>query len=79
MNTVSATEFRQHLFEYLEQVQQGGSMQIQIRGRVVARLEPVIDAAEAARERLRAIAGNIIVHDVLSPIDVEWTADADHL
>ena len=54
-------------------------MQIQIRGRVVARLEPVIDAAEAARERLRAIAGNIIVHDVLSPIDVEWTADADHL
>lgn len=79
MNTVSATEFRQNLFQYLAEVEQGGSVNIQIRGRLVARLEPVVDAAEAARERLRAMAGQIVVGDVLSADNSEWTADADSL
>lgn len=79
MNTVSATEFRQNLFQYLAEVEQGGSVNIQIRGRVVARLEPVVDAAEAARERLRAMADQIVVGDVLSADNSEWTADADSL
>ena len=77
MNTVSATEFRQHLFEYLEQVQQGGPMNIQIRGRVVARLEPVTDPVQAARDRLAALAGSIVLGDVISPLDEPWGSDAD--
>lgn len=77
MNTVSATEFRQHLFEYLEQVQQGGYVNIQVRGRVVARLEPVTDPVLAARARLAALAGSIVLGDVLTPLDEPWGSDAD--
>jgi prevent-host-death family protein len=79
MNTVTATEFRQNLFHYLAEVEQGGSMNILIRGRVVARLEPVVDTAEAARERLRAMAAQIIVGDITTADSSEWTADADRL
>ncbi|REH40393.1 prevent-host-death family protein [Paraperlucidibaca baekdonensis] len=79
MHTVTATEFRQNLFHYLAEVEHGGCVHIQIRGRVVARLEPVVDAAEAARERLHAIASEIIVGDVLNSANDDWTGDAEHL
>lgn len=79
MNTISATEFRQHLFAYLEQVQQGGRMNIQIRGRVVARLEPVNDPVQDARDRLAALHGQIVLGDVLTPLDEPWSDDCDPL
>lgn len=44
-------------------------MQITHRGKVIARIEPECDPAQAARERLVALRPKARVGDVISPID----------
>ena len=80
MLAVNVTEFRKHLPAYLKRIQNGDEIQLTNRGKVIARIVPEEDEAEAARQRLFALRGKGIVGDVVSPIeDVEWTADADNL
>ncbi len=78
--TVNVTELRQHLPAYLKRVQAGEEICIASHGRVIARLMPALDEAEAARQRLQNLRGVMIIGDVLSPLpDVAWSSDADHL
>jgi prevent-host-death family protein len=80
MSAISITEFRQHLPAYLKRVQQGEALEITQRGKIVARLVPAEDPAEAARQRLFALRGTGFVGDVESPVEgLEWTGDADNL
>ena len=81
MTRVNVTELRQHLPNYLQQVQNGEEIEITVHGKVIARLSPVEDKQESAHKRLETLRGKgYIVGDIISPIeDVEWTADADHL
>lgn len=81
MNTVNITELRQHLPAYLKQVQAGQEIAITLHGRTVARIVPDSDVSvrEAATARLAGLRGKMIVGDVLSPLDTEWTGDARHL
>jgi prevent-host-death family protein len=80
MATVNVTEFRQHLPVYLKRVAAGEEIRITSRGKIIARLLPERNEAEAARERLAAVRGTMILDDVVSPIEeVEWSADEDHL
>lgn len=84
---VNVTELRQHLPDYLRQVQLGEEFAITWHGRTIARLVPdrTTDLREAARQRLQARRGTMIVGDVVhspaseSAPDDEWTGDADHL
>lgn len=86
---VNVTELRQHLPDYLRQVQLGGEFAITWHGRTIARLVPdrTVDVREAARQRLQALRGTVIVGEVVSePSDHlgdhlgdVWTGDADHL
>jgi prevent-host-death family protein len=57
MFAVNVTEFRKHLPEYLKKIQQGEEIQITNRGKVIARVVPEVDEAEAARQRLLALRG----------------------
>lgn len=82
---VNVTELRQHLPEYLRQVQLGGEFAITWHGRTIARLVPdqAVDAREAARQRLLTLRGTVITGEVIhttpdNAADV-WTGDADHL
>lgn len=80
MHQVNITELRKHLPNYLKQVSLGEEIQITSHGKVIARLIPERDEAEAARQRLFALRGKGFVGDVVSPIEnVQWTADDDNL
>jgi len=80
MLAVNVTEFRKHLPAYLKRIQEGDEIQLTNRGKIIARIVPEEDEAEAARRRLLALRGKGTVGDVVSPIeDVEWSADADNL
>ena len=80
MQQVSITELRRHLPEYLKQVGQGNEIQITNRGKIIARIVPETNEADAARQRLFALRDKGFVGDVVSPIeDMEWTADENNL
>ncbi len=80
MHRINITELRKHLPNYLKQVSRGEEIQITSHGKVIARLIPEPDEAEAARQRLFALRGKGFVGDVISPIEnVQWTADDDNL
>lgn len=81
MTSVNVTELRQHLPDYLKQVQAGEEIAITLHGKTIARIVP--DRKESKREaalnRLDALHGTVIVGDILAPLDEEWTGDADNL
>jgi prevent-host-death family protein len=81
MSSINVTELRQHLPEYLKQVQAGQEIAITLHGKTIARIVPEAKESkrEAALKRLEALRGTVIVGDIISPIEEEWTADADHL
>lgn len=80
MLEINITELRKRLPSYLKRVCTGEEIKVISRGRVIARLVPEQDEAEAARQRLLALRGKGVVGDVISPIDgVNWNADEDHL
>lgn len=81
MNSVNVTELRQHLPDYLKQVQQGEEIAITLHGKTIARIVPDSkeNAREAALKRLEALRGTVIIGDILAPLDEEWTGDADNL
>lgn len=81
MTSVNVTELRQHLPDYLKQVQQGEEIAITLHGRTIARIVPDYNESkrEAALKRLDALRGTVIVGDIMAPLDEEWTGDADNL
>ena len=81
MNLVNVTQLRQHLPEYLKQVQQGEEITITLHGKTIARIVPEHQETkrEAALKRLEALRGTVIVGDILEPLNEEWTGDADNL
>jgi prevent-host-death family protein len=81
MSSINVTELRQHLPEYLKQVQSGEEIAITLHGKTIARIVPEAKESkrEAALKRLDAVRGTVIVGDIISPLDEEWTGDADHL
>lgn len=81
MKSVNVTELRQHLPDYLKQVQQGAEIAVTLHGKAIACIIPSHQEAkrEAAMKRLEALRGTVIVGDILAPIDEEWNADADNL
>ncbi|MBF0627670.1 MAG: type II toxin-antitoxin system prevent-host-death family antitoxin [Magnetococcales bacterium] len=80
MQQIDAMEFQKHPAGFLNQVREGATIQILSQGRVFARLVPENREAELARARLSALRGSVIVGNILDPIiDVEWSADEDHL
>ena len=74
MQKVNITELRSNLPLYLAHVRRGRVMQITHRGKVIARIVPETDPAQAARERLVALRPSARVGDVISPLDESWEA-----
>jgi prevent-host-death family protein len=81
MHLVNVTDLRQHLPEYLKQVQKGEEIVITLHGKSIARIVPNFsdNKREQALKRLDTLRGKMILGDILSPLDDEWTGDANHL
>lgn len=74
MKPVKVTDFRAHLPKYLAKVEAGETVTVLSRGRPIARLVPVVGAAENAREKLVALRKQARIGDVVSPLGVAWSA-----
>ncbi len=81
MTAINVTELRQHLPDYLKQVQQGEEISITLHGKIIARIIPerLDDKRAAALKRLEALRGKMIIGDILAPLNEEWTGDANNL
>jgi len=80
MLQITATELRKHLFDYLQRVARGESIQIKLNGRVIGCLAPQHDDSEKALARLRELGASAHIGDILSPTDeASWNADENNL
>ena len=79
MLQVKITDLRAHLPDFLKKVSNGEQIQITSHGKTIARIIPEIDHVDAAKKRLDALRGTMIIGDILQPLDIEWSADADNL
>lgn len=77
MREVNVTELRNHLPAYLGSVQDGEELLITSRGKVIAKLVPVEDPRQRARETLRELRRRCRIGDVVSPLGESWEAESD--
>lgn len=77
MPRVKVTELRQNLPAYLARVKRGEEIEVMVHGKVVARIVPQEDRAEAARKRLAAMRRNgaRIVGDIMRLPKETWDAE----
>jgi prevent-host-death family protein len=77
MPKVKVTELRQNLPAYLARVRRGEELEVMVHGKVVARIVPEQDRAEAARRRLAEMRKNgaRIVGDIVNMPKESWNAE----
>jgi len=77
MPRVKVTELRQNLPAYLARVKAGEELEVMVHGKVVARIVPEQDRAEAARRRLAELRKNgaRIVGDISKMPKQIWDAE----
>lgn len=77
MGTIAVSELRSNLKKAILRVEHGETLEITSMGKVVARLVPPENSQKKARKKLKEIAETAVLHDVLSPLDVQWEAQKD--
>ena len=75
MPKVKITELRRNLPTYLARVKAGDTVEVTVRGRVIARIVPEEDRQAAARKRLRALRKTARIGDIMSPSGEVWDAE----
>lgn len=65
MLQVDATEFQNGVASYLKRVGDGEEIQIASKGQVVARIVPMQNETNEARQRLEMLRGTVIMGDIL--------------
>jgi prevent-host-death family protein len=74
---VNITELRQNLPAYVARVREGETLEVTVRGRVIARIVPEQDRVAAARQRLKALRGKTrIKGDITKPSGERWDAES---
>jgi len=63
--------------KYVSRMRPSESIEVIVRGKVIARVTLEADRAAAARKRLKASRGKARVGDVLSPSGERWNAEGD--
>jgi prevent-host-death family protein len=75
MKTIAVSELRSNLMKVLKEIEHGSSLDVTSRGKVVARLVPPDYAMKLARSKLNELGKRAKIHDIISPIGVNWEAD----
>ncbi len=78
MLQINTTEFRRHLFEYLDHIDQS-PIELMRHGRAVARIVPIENKTDAAKQRLMALRKTAKIVDIETPLEITWTYDEEHL
>ena len=73
--TVDAAELQENWNAYLRSVAAGETLLIAVDNKIVARLMPETDPAEAAYQRILSYRNDAWVGDVLAEADEAWTQD----
>jgi prevent-host-death family protein len=73
--SINVAELRQNLPKYLAVAKRGGEIEVTSRGRLIARIVPSGDPQHDARTRLLAARKRCKVDDVVSPLNVKWSAE----
>lgn len=76
MQSIAVSELRANIMKVLKRVEQGSSITITSRGRVVAKLIPPDGSLKMAEEKLALLRKTAKIYDVLSPIAENWKADS---
>ena len=74
MKSVSISELRANLLQYLTLVQQGEQINVTSKGQVLATLNSPVSQQDAAKAKLGKLAETAVIHDVISPIEDSWDA-----
>jgi prevent-host-death family protein len=74
MKSVSISELRANLLKYLTLVEQGEPINVTSKGKILATLNSPVGQQDAAKAKLRKLAGNAVIDDVISPIEDSWEA-----
>ena len=72
MKEVNVTELRKKLPAYLGQVKAGEELLLTSRGRVIAKVVPIGDERNNARQQLAILRKKCRIGDVVSPLDEHW-------
>ena len=72
MRTVAISELRNNLMSFIKKVQAGDNIIITSRGNEVAKLVPMENKEQMAKERLKELRKTAYVGDVLSPVNEDW-------
>ena len=75
MAKVNITELRQNLPAYVARVRDGETVEVTVRGRVVARIVPEGNRQAAARKWLEQVRKTARVGDIMSPSGETWDAE----
>jgi hypothetical protein len=75
MPEVSVTMLRNHLQEYLTQVQKGAEIRVTLHGEVIAKILSPVDEKQEAKKKLKILSKNCHLLDVVSPINDRWEVD----
>ncbi len=74
METVNISEFRSNLLNYLKKVQDGHEIIITSHGKTLAAIVPPISKNKQAKAKLKHLAKNAVIKDVMSPTNEQWDA-----
>ena len=75
MAKVNITELRQNLPSYVARVRDGETVEVTVRGRVIARIVPEGNRQAAARKWLEQVRKTARVGDIMSPSGETWDAE----
>ncbi len=72
MQNIAVSDLRANMMKIIKKIESGATLNITSRGKVVAKLVPPDNIRKSARNILNRIRKTAVIHDVVSPVDVEW-------
>ena len=72
MKSVTISELRANLLQYLERANAGEVFSVTTNGRLIATIAAPVNLKQEARKELHQIAEEAEIYDVTSPIDTSW-------
>lgn len=74
MRSIAVSELRNNLMSIIKKVQAGENIVVTSRGNEVAKLVPLENKKQKAKESLKELRKTAYVGDVLSPVNEDWRA-----
>ena len=74
MQTINISDFRANLLKYLEIAGAGEQISITSNGRLLATVTAPAQQRDAAKKKLKALAGGAKIYDVTTPLNEDWDA-----